>query len=50
MTNKDAFKYGEILGSLIAFENVHAKGQDQKKIIQEVIAEMSELFDNLNRG
>ena len=50
MTNKDAFKYGEILGQLMSFENVHAKGQEQKAIIQQTIAEMSELFDSLNKG
>ena len=44
MTNKEAYKYGEILGSLIAFENVYAKGE------QQTIAEMEELFDSLNRG
>jgi hypothetical protein len=50
MTNKDAYKYGEILGQLMSFENVHAKGQEQKAIIQQTIADMSELFDSLNKG
>ena len=50
MTNKEAYKYGEILGALIAFENVYAQGEQQKEMIQNTIAEMSELFDSLNRG
>tara|TARA_R110002110_G_scaffold29918_2_gene106138 strand:- start:354 stop:506 length:153 start_codon:yes stop_codon:yes gene_type:complete len=50
MTNKEAYKYGEILGSLIAFENVYAKGEQQKALIQQTIAEMEELFDSLNKG
>ena len=50
MTNKEAYKYGEILGALIAFENVYAKGEQQKALIQQTIAEMEELFDSLNRG
>ena len=50
MNSKEAFKYGGILGSLMAFENVHAKGEQQKAIIQKAIAEMEELFDSLNRG
>ena len=50
MTGKEAFKYGEILGSLMSLENAYILGRNEKAIIQEAIADMSELFDSLNKG